>query len=94
MGHLVCWLVLAAVAAPLLAEIPLGFRVPVVVLEFGKMKGRPLALAGIGWGVPILLGFLAVGILRVIPQVDALLIVTQGGKHTRFPSIARPELSP
>ena len=33
MGHPVFWLMLAAVAAPLLAEIPLGFRLPVVVLE-------------------------------------------------------------
>ena len=32
-GHPVFWLLLAAVAAPLMAEIPLGFRVPVVVLE-------------------------------------------------------------
>jgi hypothetical protein len=31
MGHPVFWLLLAAVAAPLLAEIPVGFRVPVVV---------------------------------------------------------------
>ena len=33
MGHPVFWLLLAAVAAPLLAEIPVGFRVPVVVFE-------------------------------------------------------------
>ena len=32
-GHPVFWLLVAAVAAPLLAEIPLGFCVPVVVLE-------------------------------------------------------------
>jgi hypothetical protein len=32
-GHPVFWLLVAAVAAPLLAEIPLGFKVPVVVLE-------------------------------------------------------------
>jgi Kef-type K+ transport system membrane component KefB len=32
-GHPVFWLFVAAVAAPLLAEIPLGFKVPVVVLE-------------------------------------------------------------
>lgn len=32
-GHLVFWLTVAAVAAPLLARIPLGFKVPVVVLE-------------------------------------------------------------
>ena len=117
MGHPVFWLMLAAVAAPLLAEIPLGFRVPVVVLEvslgivigphvlglvqfdgfivamfalgmaatlfmagmeleFSKIKGRPLSLAALGWGVSIVLGLLAVGLLHVIPQVDAPLIVT------------------
>ncbi len=32
-SHPVFWLLLAAVVAPLLAEIPLGFRVPAVVLE-------------------------------------------------------------
>lgn len=32
-GHPVFWLLVAAVVAPLLGEIPLGFRVPVVVLE-------------------------------------------------------------
>ena len=32
-SHPVFWVLVAAVAAPLLAEIPLGFRVPVVVLE-------------------------------------------------------------
>jgi Kef-type K+ transport system membrane component KefB len=33
MGHPVFWLLLAAVAVPLLAEIPVSFRVPVVVFE-------------------------------------------------------------
>jgi Kef-type K+ transport system membrane component KefB len=32
-GHPVFWLMVAAVAAPLLAKIPMGFKVPVVVLE-------------------------------------------------------------
>ncbi len=32
-GHPVFWVLLVAVTAPLLAEIPVGFRVPVVVLE-------------------------------------------------------------
>jgi hypothetical protein len=32
-GHPVFWILAAAVLAPLLAEIPLGFKVPVVVLE-------------------------------------------------------------
>ncbi|MDS4069776.1 MAG: cation:proton antiporter [Candidatus Competibacter sp.] len=33
MGHPVFWLLLVAVTAPLLAEIPIGFRVPVAVFE-------------------------------------------------------------
>jgi Kef-type K+ transport system membrane component KefB len=32
-GHPIFWMLLAAVLAPLLAEVPLGFKVPVVVLE-------------------------------------------------------------
>ena len=32
-GHPIVWLLVAAVLAPLLAEIPIGFKVPVVVLE-------------------------------------------------------------
>jgi Kef-type K+ transport system membrane component KefB len=32
-GHPVFWIFVAAIAAPLLAEIPVGIRVPVVVLE-------------------------------------------------------------
>jgi Kef-type K+ transport system membrane component KefB len=32
-GHPIVWLLAAAVLAPLLAEIPIGFKVPVVVLE-------------------------------------------------------------
>jgi Kef-type K+ transport system membrane component KefB len=116
-GHPVFWVFVAAVAAPLLAEIPVGFRVPVVVLEvvlgivigphvlglvrfegfvavmftfgmattlfmagmeldFGQIKGRPLSLAALGWVVSLLLGFAAVGMLHVIPEVHAPLMVT------------------
>src|SRR5580704_10033751 len=32
-GHPIFWILVAAVAAPLLSEIPLGFKVPVVVIE-------------------------------------------------------------
>src|ERR1022692_2943433 len=32
-GHPVFWILAAGVLAPLLAEIPMGFKVPVVVLE-------------------------------------------------------------
>ena len=115
-GHPVFWLLVAAVAAPLLAEIPLGFRVPVVVLEvllgiaigphglglvafdgfiavmfvFGMaatlfMAGMdstghasaaaPLSLAAKGWVFSLLLGFAIIGILHVVPIVEAPLIV-------------------
>jgi Kef-type K+ transport system membrane component KefB len=116
-AHPVFWLLVAAVAAPLLGEIPLGFKVPVVVLEvilgivigphvlelvrfdgfvaemftfgmattlfmagveldFGQIKGRPLSLAALGWITSLLLGFAAVGMLHVIPQVRAPQMVT------------------
>jgi len=116
-GHPIFWILVAAVLAPLLAEIPLGFRVPVVVLEvvlgivigphvlglvhfegfvvtmhtvgmaatlfmagmeldFSEIKGRPLSLATGGWTVSALLGVAIVGLLHVIPQVQAPLMVT------------------
>jgi Kef-type K+ transport system membrane component KefB len=116
-GHPVFWLFLAAVVAPLLGEIPLGFKLPVVVLEvvlgigigphvlglvqfdgfvatmftfgmattlfmagmeldFGEIKGRPLSLAVRGWGVSLMVGIVAVGMLHVMPQVRAPLMVT------------------
>jgi Kef-type K+ transport system membrane component KefB len=116
-SHPVFWLMVAAVAAPLLARVPLGFKVPVVVLEvvlgvvigphvlglaqfegflstmfnlgmaatlfmagmeleFGTIKGRPLSLALRGWGVSLLLGIAAVGLLHIIPQVHSPLMVT------------------
>jgi Kef-type K+ transport system membrane component KefB len=115
-GHPVFWILLAAVAAPLLAEVPLGFRLPVVVLEvllgialgphglglvrfegfiavmfvFGmgatlfmagmelewaRIRGRPLTLAVGGWFVSLLLGFAVVGILHVVPFVEAPVMV-------------------
>ena len=116
-GHPIFWILVVAVLAPLLAEIPLGFRVPVVVLEvvlgivigphvlglvqfegfvavmfligmaatlfmagmeldFSEIRGRPLSLAAGGWTVSALLGVAIVGLLHVIPQVDAPLMVT------------------
>ena len=116
-GHPVFWILAAAVLAPLLAEIPIGFKVPVVVLEvvlgivigphvlnlvqfdgfvvtmfgigmaatllmagmeldFAEIRGRPLFLAVGGWTVSVLLGVTVVGLLHVIPQVHAPLMVT------------------
>jgi Kef-type K+ transport system membrane component KefB len=116
-GHPIFWMFCAAVAAPLLAEIPLGFKVPVVVLEvvlgivlgphvlglvqfegfvvtmfllgmastlfmagmeldFNEIKGRPLSLATGGWIVSALLGITVVGLLHLIPQVNAPMMVT------------------
>lgn len=116
-GHPIFWMFCAAVAAPLLAEIPLGFKVPVVVLEvvlgiilgphvlglvqfegfvvtmfllgmastlfmagmeleFNEIKGRPLSLATGGWIVSALVAMTVVGLLHLIPQVHAPLMVT------------------
>jgi Kef-type K+ transport system membrane component KefB len=116
-GHPIFWILVAAVVAPLLAEIPLGLTVPTVVIEvvlgivigphalqlvefdgfvvtmfalgmamtlfmagmeldFGAIKGRPLSLAAGGWIVSVLLGITIVGLLHLIPQVDAPLMVT------------------
>jgi Kef-type K+ transport system membrane component KefB len=116
-GHPIFWLMLAAVAAPLLSRVPLGFKVPVVVLEvllgiiigphvlrlvelsgvveamftfgmattlfmagieldFDSMKGRPLALALCGWGISLLVGLGAIGLLHIVPGVQAPMMVT------------------
>ena len=116
-GHPVFWLMLAAVAAPLLSRVPLGFKVPVVVLEvllgivigphvlgfvqlsgileamftlgmaatlfmagieldFSAMKGRSLSLALGGWGVSLLVGLGAIGLLHIVPGVQAPMMVT------------------
>lgn len=115
-GHPVFWLLLAAVLAPLLAQVPIGLKVPVVVLEvvlgivigphvldlvrfegilepmfrlgmaatlfmagvdldFSAMKGRPLSLALGGWGASLMLGVAAVGLLHIVPGVDAPMMV-------------------
>jgi len=107
----------AAVLAPLLAEIPVRLKMPVVVLEvvlgiligphvlnlvqfdgfvvtmfaigmaatllmagmeldFAEIRGRPLMLAAGGWIASVLMGITAVGLLHVIPQVRAPLMVT------------------
>jgi len=44
--HPVFWIMAAAVAAPLLAEVPLGFRVPVVVFEV--LLGMAIGPHGLG----------------------------------------------
>ena len=115
-GHPVFWLLVAAVAAPLLAEIPLRLKIPVVVLEvllgvalgphglgllhfdglvaamfaFGmaatlfmagmeldweRIRGRPLVLATGGWVISLLLALAVVGVLHVVPHVDAPIMV-------------------
>jgi Kef-type K+ transport system membrane component KefB len=108
----VFWVLAASVLAPLLGEIPLGFKLPVVVLEvllgiligphvldlaqfdgfiermftfgmattllmagmemdFGAIKGRPLALGVGGWVLSVVIGVAAVVVLHVMPRVDA-----------------------
>ena len=115
-GYPAFWLLVAAVVAPLLAEIPLGFKIPVVVLEvllgialgphglgvlhfeglvaamfaFGmaatlfmagmeldweRIRGRPLVLAAGGWVVSLLLALAVVGVLHIVPYVDAPIMV-------------------
>jgi Kef-type K+ transport system membrane component KefB len=115
--HPVFWLLLAAVAGPLLGRIPIGLKVPVVVLEvllgiligphvmdlvhfddflsmmhtfamaatlfmagmeldFSEIKGRPLGLAGAGWGISVVMGVVVVGIFHLIPAVHAPMMVT------------------
>jgi Kef-type K+ transport system membrane component KefB len=110
------WILVAAVSAPLLGELPLRFKLPVVVLEvllgivlgphvlglvqfegfvaimfaigmattlfmagmeleFEDIKGRPLSLAAGGWVLSILLGLAAIGLLHVVPHVDAPMMV-------------------
>jgi Kef-type K+ transport system membrane component KefB len=116
-GHPIFWVLIAAVVAPLLSEVPLGFKVPVVVIEvvlgivigphvlglvpfegfvptmftigmattlfmagmeldFNVIKGRPLSLAAGGWSLSVLAGITIVGLLHVIPKVNAPLMVT------------------
>jgi len=110
------WVLVAAVAAPLLWELPLRLKVPVVVIEvllgvvlgpevlgfvqfegvisimftigmattlfmagmelaFDEIKGRPLSLAIGGWVMSILLGLAVVGLLHIVPRVDAPMMV-------------------
>jgi Kef-type K+ transport system membrane component KefB len=117
LSHPVFWLMLVAVTAPMLAEIPIGVRVPVVVIEvllgivigphvldlvqfdglveemfrfamaatlfmagmeldFGQVRGRPLALAAGGWVISLVLGLVAVGVLHAVPEVNAPMMVT------------------
>jgi len=45
-------------------------------LDFSEISGRPLSLATSGWIVSALLGTTVVGLLHVIPQVAAPLMVT------------------
>jgi Kef-type K+ transport system membrane component KefB len=115
--HPVFVVLAAAVAAPLLAQLPIGRRVPVVVLEvllgivvgphvlgwirfdgfvstmltigmaavlfmagmeidFEGIRGRPLSLALRGWIASAAIAFLVVGILHVVPGIDAPLMAT------------------
>jgi len=115
--HPVLLVMAIAVLAPLLAEIPLGFRVPVVVLEMvlgmivgpyglglvkvdgllawlgatlglaalffmagmeldpDRVRGRPLKLGVTGWGISLLLGLGAAGVLHVLPFIHAPVMV-------------------
>ena len=52
-GYPAFWLLVAAVVARLLAEIPLGFKG--MELDRERIRGRPLVLAAGGWPVSLLL---------------------------------------
>ena len=54
-----------------------------VELDFSAMKGRPLSLALGGWSISLLLGVAAVGLLHIVPGVDAPMMVVAGGLHDR-----------
>jgi len=45
-------------------------------LDLSGMKGRPISLAVGGWGFSALLGICVIGLLHVIPQVHAPMMVT------------------
>jgi Kef-type K+ transport system membrane component KefB len=115
-NHVMFVVMAVAVLAPLLAEIPIGLRVPIVVLEillgiligphvlglidagpflstmqvigtaavlfmagmeidFAQIRGRPLAFAAGGWLASLALAFAAVVLLRLVPGVDAPMMV-------------------
>ena len=115
--HPVLVVMIAAAAAPLLAEVRVGVRAPVVVLEvvlgivvgphglgwlvpgpfvdamlkvgmvavlfmagmeidFSRIRGRPIALAGAGWVVSLAIGLACVAVLHVVPGVHAPVMVT------------------
>jgi len=104
-----------AVAGPLLAELPIGFRIPAVVLEvvlgivigphvlglvrfdgvvasmflfgmaatlfmagmeleFERIRGRPLRLALLGWGISLALGVAAAGMLHASSLHDPMMV--------------------
>jgi Kef-type K+ transport system membrane component KefB len=106
---------LVAVAGPLLAEIPVGFRVPAVVLEvvlgiiigpqvlglvhfnglvasmftfgmaatlfmagmeleFARIRGRPLRLALVGWGISLALGLTFAALLHASSLHDPMIV--------------------
>lgn len=52
-GYPAFWLLVAAVVAPLFAEIPLGFKS--MELDRERIRGCPLVLAAGGWLVSLLL---------------------------------------
>lgn len=117
-AHPIFVVLLVATLAPLLAEIPIGMRLPVTVLEivlgivvgpsvlgildmqpggflalmhsvgmaavllmagmeidFARVRGRPLLLGAAGWVVSTACAFGIVGILHVVPHVEAPMMV-------------------
>jgi Kef-type K+ transport system membrane component KefB len=117
-AHPIFVVLLVATLAPLLAEVPIGIRLPVTVLEillgivigpsvlgiidmqpggflslmhgvgmaavllmagmeidFARVRGRPLLLGAAGWAVSTGCAFAVVGLLHVVPHVEAPMMV-------------------
>src|SRR5208283_3130765 len=40
-------------------------------LDLDRVRGRPLTLGAIGWGISLALGFCAAGVLHILPFIHA-----------------------
>ena len=82
-GHPVFWILVAAVLAPLLAEIPVGFKVPVVVLE---------VVLGIVIGPHVLNLVQFEGFVAVMRTIGMAMTLFMAGMELDFGDIKGPPL--
>jgi Kef-type K+ transport system membrane component KefB len=82
-GHPVFWILVAAVLAPLLAEIPVGFKVPVVVLE---------VVLGIVIGPHVLNLVQFEGFVAVMRTIGMAMTLFMAGMELDFGAIKGPPL--